>query len=389
MTRFLVVVFTLAFAGIFPAANGAAKEPIRIGTTQALTGNYGEFGKEQLQGLQMWVDDINARGALLGRPVQLVYHDDGSDPGRSRKLYGQMIDQQVDLLIGPYSSEVTLAASEVAEAHQFPMVTAAASAELIWERGFKNVFGIDTPAANYMDLAITEAVKEGAKRAALIYPQTDFSRDVARGVRREASSQGLNLVLDEEYAENQQEFGQLVEKLKAANVDVLLGATYLEDSVALMKQMRAAGVNIDMVAFTVGPALRDFGDLLGTQAEGVVGVVQWLRSVRMPKAQDFAYRYRHKYGYNPGVHATLGYSAGQVIEAAVRLAGSTDKDAVRKELTDMQFRSLLGHYQVDETGRQIGKRNYLLQWQDDNRRLVAPKELAERDLVYPLSGAGR
>jgi branched-chain amino acid transport system substrate-binding protein len=138
-----------------------------------------------------------------------------------------------------------------------------------------------------------------------------------------------------------------------------------------------------MVALTVGPALREFGDTMGAKAEGVVGVVQWLRSVRLPMAQDFAYRYRQKYGNNPGVHAAIGYSAGQVLEAAVRLAGSTDKDALRKQLGSMQFRSLLGLYQVDETGRQQGKRNYLLQWQDDSRRLVEPADIAERELIYP------
>jgi len=138
-----------------------------------------------------------------------------------------------------------------------------------------------------------------------------------------------------------------------------------------------------MVALTVGPALREFGDEFGPAAEGIVGVVQWLRSVKKPGSQDFAYRYRLKYGYNPGVHAVIGYSAGQVLEAAVRLAESTDKDAVREQLGKLEFHSLLGNYEVDETGRQIGKKNYLLQWQNDHRRLVAPPDVAERKLVYP------
>ena len=138
-----------------------------------------------------------------------------------------------------------------------------------------------------------------------------------------------------------------------------------------------------MIALTVGPALREFGDEFGPAAEGIVGVVQWLRSVKKPGSQDFAYRYRLRYGYNPGVHAVVGYSAGQVLEAAVRLAESTDKDAVRDQLKTMKFHSLFGSYDVDETGRQVGKRNYLLQWQDDHRRLVAPASVAERKLIYP------
>ena len=362
----------------------AQADTIRVGTTQSLTGIYKEFGEEQLRGLRMWVDDINARGALLGQDVVLVHYDDHSNKERSAGLYGKLIEENsIDLLVGPYGSDITLAASTVAEEHNFPMVAAAASAEKIWQRGYKNIFGIDTPAANYMDLAITVAADKGAKTFALIYSDTEFSREVAVGVRREIDKLGLELVLDEEYCLDDCNYVSLAEKLRESNADVLLAATYLEDSFAISEALGPMKLNADMVALTVGPALREFGDRMGAKAEGIVGVVQWLRSVRMPMAQDFAYRYRQKYGNNPGVHAAIGYSAGQVLEAAVRLAGSTDKDAVREQLGSMQFRSLLGHYQVDETGRQSGKRNYLLQWQDDRRRLVSPSNIAERELIYP------
>jgi branched-chain amino acid transport system substrate-binding protein len=234
-----------------------------------------------------------------------------------------------------------------------------------------------------MDLAIQVAAEKGAKTFAMIYSDTEFSRNVAVGVRREVAKLGLRLVLDEEYCLDDCNFVTLAEKLRASNADVLLGATYLEDSLAISEALGPMKLSADMVALTVGPAVREFGDRMGEKAEGIVGVVQWLRSVRMPMAQDFAFRYRQKYGNNPGVHAAIGYSAGQVLEAAVRLAGSTDKDAVRERLGSMEFRSLLGHYKVDVTGRQSGKRNYLLQWQDDRRRLVSPGTIAERDLIYP------
>ncbi len=365
--------------------NGAVQaDTIRIGTTQSLTGIYKDFGQEQLRGLQMWVHDVNARGALLGQTVELVHYDDHSKADRSAWLYGQLIEKdKVDLLVGPYSSGITLAASTVAEQHNFPMVAAAASAEKIWQRGYKNIFGIDTPSANYMHIAISVAAEKGAKTFALIHSDTEFSRDVAVGVRRELKKLGLTLVLDEEYRLDQGDFSALALKLRDADADVLLGATYLEDSMAIGRAIGPVNLSADMIALTVGPAVREFGDRMGSKAEGVVGVVQWLRSVRLPMAQDFAYRYRQKYGYNPGVHGAIGYSAGQVLEAAVRLAGSTDKDAVREQLRTMQFRSLLGHYQVDATGRQTGKHNYLLQWQDNRRRLVKPRDVAERELIYP------
>jgi len=374
----------LTAAVLLLAITAQAAEPIRIGTTQSLSGQYEAFGRDQLEGLLMWVDDINARGALLGRPVELIHYDDHSDPERSASLYKKLIEEhKVDLLIGPYSSELTLRASDITEEHQFPMVATAASADQIWARGYKNIFGIDTPSSNYMDLAVETAAQQGAKTMALFYAEGDFASDVAAGVRRKAAELGIRIILDESYPAQQRDFSLLAVKLKSVGADVVLGATYLEDSVALGQAIGPQKLDADMVALTVGPALLEFRDRLGGNVDGIVGVVQWLRSARLPKAQDFAYRYRKKYGHNPAVHATIGYSAGQVLEAAVRLAGSTDLDAVRSQLGQMYFRSLLGSYQVDATGRQVGKYNYLLQWQDGHRRLVKPDNLAEAAFIYP------
>jgi len=369
------------------AAGAQAANSITIGTTQSLTGPFEDFGSEQLRGLQMWVDDVNSRGELLGQRVELVHYDDASDAARSAQLYGKLIEQdKVDLLVGPYSSELTLEASKVAEQHNFPMIASAASADEIWNRGLKNIFGIDTPSSRYMDVDEEAEVFKllGVKTMAVVFAQTEFALDVVRSIRGYASRKGIRIVLDEGYAENQKEFSALASRLAQANPDVIFGISYLDDSVALVRALKKANVKPKMLAFTVGPALSEFGEQLGADAEGVVGVVQWLRSAHMPGAQDFAYRYRQRYGNNPGVHAVIGYSAGQVLEAAVRLAGTTDRDAVREQLRTMLFRSLLGTYKVNEAGRQEGKRNYLLQWQDNHRRLVSPKKLAERELIFPL-----
>ena len=123
---------------------------------------------------------------------------------------------------------------------------------------------------------------------------------------------------------------------------MIFGISYLDDSVALVRAVKKEGVKPKILGFTVGPGQREFGDLLGSDAEGVVGVVQWLRGSRQPGAQDFAYRFSERYGYSPGVYAVMGYSAGEILEAAVRLAGTTDHDAVREQLRTMYFRALIG-----------------------------------------------
>jgi branched-chain amino acid transport system substrate-binding protein len=379
------LLLTLCTLALTLAAGAHAVEPIRIGTTQSLSGSLEEFGTNQLRGLQMWVGDVNSRGELLGRPVELVYYDDGSDPARSAELYQKLIkEDKVDLLLGPYSSGITLAAAQVAEANDFPMLTLAASADDIWNQGYENIVGLDTPSSRYMDLALENAATLGARTLSLVWGNSDFGRDVVGGVRSKAGELGMEIVLDQS-ATNITELPAMINNLKAANADVIMAIAYLEGATALVRALKQEQVKPKMLVFAVGASMAEFGQELLADAEGVSGITQWLRGIRLPGAQDFAYRYRKLYGYNPGAYAALGYSGGQVIEAAVRLAGTIEHAAVREQLHSMVFNSLLGIYKVDASGRQVGKNNYLFQWQRQDRRLVAPANIAESKLVYPLA----
>lgn len=381
----LLSCFALALPLSVAAQSGTLKtvEPVRVGTTQSLTGHYSEFGIEQLRGLQMWAADVNARGALLGRPVEIVYYDDGSRDAGSVAGYQKLIEQDhVDILVGPYSSSLTLKATLVAEEHNIPMITAAASAEEIWDRGLKNVFGADTPAGDYLR-GLHVAADAGAETVALIYAQTDFGKEVAADMTKNDDRHGLRIVMHEGYAPEQRDFTALAKRLGEVNADVIFGVSYFEDSVEIVRALKKAGVKSKMLGFTIGPGLREFSDQLGPDAEGILGIVQWLRDSREPGAQDFAYRFHRLHGYNPGVYAVLGYSAGEIVEAAIRLAGTTEHDAVREQLRTMYSQVLIGSYRVDDTGRQISRNNYVLQWQDNQRRLVAPELIADRPLIYP------
>ncbi|HED18460.1 MAG TPA: hypothetical protein ENI74_03040 [Gammaproteobacteria bacterium] len=382
----LVIVASLAM--LYVAATPAADQesgPVKVGITVSLTGDYAAPGKDELSGAQMWASDVNGRGALLGRKVEIVYYDDKSDAATSARLYERLINEdKVDLLLGPYSSELTLAASTVAEKYNFPMVATGAADGHIWARGYKNIFGIDAPAREYMRLLVDSAAGAGLKRIALIYLDSDFPRGVADGVRDLAVSNNMEIVFDEAYSRDTKDFSALLRLMKTSKPDLLVGGTYLEDSIAIVRAAKQVRLSPEAMVFTVGPSLKEFGDALGSDADGVLGVVSWIRSAHLPMARDFSYRYKQKYGHNPGAHVAYGYGGGQVLEAAVRLAGTLDKDAVRQQLGEMKFRSLLGHYDVDKTGKQMGKSIYVLQWQKGYRLLVLPRLMRESPIQYPF-----
>lgn len=358
---------------------------VRIGCTVSQSGHYEVLGKDQLQGLRMWAEDLNARGALLGHRVELVVYDDESSPERSAELYRRLIEvDKVDLLVGPYGSDITYAASSVAEDHAMPMVAGGAAAGSIWMRGFKNIFQIDAPASQYMDLPMQFAAEQGLTRVALVYADSDFPREVALGAGERARALGMTVVFDKTYPEDQTDFRDIAAQMRATDPEVIVGGTYLEDSIGLVRAAREVGLEPAIFAMTVGPAQRAFGEALGPDTEGIMGLVAWMRSGHVPMAYDFSYRYKQRYGSNAAAQAAFGYAAGQVLEAAVRLADSFDPDAVRGQLRTMKFRSLLGHYRVDETGAQVAKKAYVMQWQDGYRLLVLPDEVRDTPVRFPF-----
>jgi branched-chain amino acid transport system substrate-binding protein len=235
-----------------------------------------------------------------------------------------------------------------------------------------------------MDLPLEYASEQGLKRVALVYGESAFPTEVADGVRAKASSLGMVLVLDEVYLAEGTDFGSLAQRIRSAAPDIVIGGTYLDDSIALIREMKRADVSPGMIVLTVGPALREFGDALGDDANGVMGVVSWMRSGRVPMAYDFWFRYKEKYGSNAAAHAAYGYGGGQVLEGAVRLAGTLEKDKLREQLRTLKFQSILGNYRVNEQGLQTAKRTLVMQWQNGFRLLVLPEPNADVPVAFPF-----
>ena len=126
----VVVLAALAWAG---APGAEAQPPIRIGASLSQTGAYATFGETTLRGYQLCVKHMNDKGGVLGRKLELVVHDDGSDPATAVRLYEQLITRdKVDLVLGPQGSPITDAVADVTEKHKTPMVATAGSTTSIY-----------------------------------------------------------------------------------------------------------------------------------------------------------------------------------------------------------------------------------------------------------------
>jgi branched-chain amino acid transport system substrate-binding protein len=362
----------------------AAQGPIRIGASLSLTGTYAKPGKYQHEGYQLCVKELNAKGGLLGRKVEMVVYDDQSNPQTGVRLYEKLItEDKVDAVMGPYSSPITEAVANVTEKYQKVMVSPLASTTSIFKKGRKYIFMVISPAEVYLEGLVDMAARRGLKTIAVVNEDTLFTKTAAVATAELAKKRGMQVVLQEAYPKGNQDFSAMLTKVRAANPDVFAAATYFDDAVAITRQMKELNVNPKMYGLTVGGDLPEFYDLLKQNAEYVYGSTQWDDQLPYPGIQEFVAAYTKEFGREPAYHAAAGYAGCAIYAEGVKRAGTLDADKVREQLLKLETRTMFGDYKVDETGFQTAHKMVMLQWQDGKKVTVWPDELAKAKPRFP------
>jgi branched-chain amino acid transport system substrate-binding protein len=382
--------------GISASAEGQA--PIRIGGSFSNTGTYARLGQTVQRGHQLCVRHANEQGGLLGRRIEFTAEDDGSDPGRAVAIYERLLAQEkVDMIFSPYSAPITDPVATLAEKHRKPLVACCMGTPALYRKGRQFTFMLVSPGETYFEGLVEMAVRRGLTRIAIIHEDTPFPRAIGQGGIELARKQGLQVVLFEAYPPRTKDFAPLLGRVKAANPDVVAAATYFEDSVTITRGMRELDINPQMYAVTVGPGLPRFYAELGRAAEFVYGPSQWepelitLRAGGLvpiarqyPGAREFVDAYRKEFpGAELSYHTAQGYGACQVLLEAIRRAGSLDGDRVREIIAGLDVNTAFGRFKVDKDGVQIGHRIVMLQWQDGQKVIVWPGELAPDTPRFP------
>jgi branched-chain amino acid transport system substrate-binding protein len=373
----------LAWAPSVRAQGAPQGTPILVGTSASLSGPYAASGKYSLEGFQLWVDDVNARGGMLGRPVKLIYYDDRSDPNTGVQLYEKLITaDKVDLIVGPYSSAVTSATSTVAEKHKMVMIGPEAADTKIYSRGYKYNFQGQTQAGKYMLGALALAKANGYKTLAMLSEDTAFPKAVASEVEKVVGQYGVKVVFNETYPKGSSDFSALLTKVKQLAPDLVFANSYLPDSQGIIRQCRELGINARLFAVAVGAAEPEFGNL-GPTAEYVFGATQWGPNMPWKGNAEFTKRYQAKFGRAPDYHSASNYGTMEVMEAAVKQVGSLDQDQLAAAIAKMELDTVYGRFKVDSRGVQVGYTSALLQWQHGKQVIVWPENVADARAILP------
>lgn len=368
------------------AAAAPEGDPIRIGASVSTTGTNGRTGLYQQEAYRLWEAQKNASGGLLGRPVEMVLYDDQSDPTTGARLYERLItEDEVDLVMGPYASGVTQAVAQITERYGYPLLVAGASANSIWESGFQAVFGVYSVAGDYFkDIVTNIATEQGYSTAAVIYEDAVFPMSTGQGAVQHLNDVDIEVVLEESYPQQATDVSSVLTRIRDLDPDMLIGGSYLPDSVLITRQAKELGLNPRLYAFSVGAAQPEFVETLGEDANYVLGPSMWEPEIETEGNQAFFEEYVAMFDREPDYHAATGYAGCQILEAAVTNVGDIDLDALTEELFSLTMPTVIpGEYRVDETGRQVGHIPLTVQWQEGEKVIVAPEDQVTGDIILP------
>jgi branched-chain amino acid transport system substrate-binding protein len=375
-----------AVVSLVAAGPSLAQQPIRIGASIAITGRDNVQGGYVREGYLLCQKQVNEKGGILGRPIEFVIRDDGSDPKAAAALYETLItEDKVDAVIGPYGSAMTDAAADVTEKHRKLMVAPSAGTSSIWEKGRKHLIMVLSPLEAATAGTIDLAARNGLKTIAVISVDTLPAKAVAKGALELAKKEGLEPVLHETYPPGTTDFSATLNKVKAAEPD-LLAVNYVPAKViAMTRQMKELDINVKMLSATPGASFLDYQEALGKTAEFVYAGSYWNPDLPYPGNREFVAVYQKEFNRVPAFVSASSYAGCQLLVDAARRVGSLDSDKLREALLKLKTKTVFGDFAVDERGFQIGHKAITIQWQDGKQVVVWPDEVAAGKARFPTS----
>ena len=360
-------------------------EPIRIAMTLGLTGKYAGPSEVQRRGYRLWEKDVNTRGGILNRKVVLTIHDDQSDPQKALEKYRDFIlKDKVDFVFAPFSSQITAAVMPFLEEHQYSVLAAGASASSLFDQGYKSIFGMFTPASEFPASFLEMIVMHDLDRVVILHEDDLFSQNLAKGSQKWANRFDLDVLLYEKVPPKDDSLDEILLKAKDSKAQVLIYCGFMEGAIRMRFHLQRMGWYPPAFYAPVGPGMADFKERLQGLEERVFSSSQWEYHGELSPAgtKEFIEAYEKEYHEFPSYFAVTAFSAGQIMEAAIKRAGSIARDQVRDSLSGLETTSLVGRYNVDRTGRQVKNFTLVNQVQNGSQVVVWPKNMSRAKPIF-------
>ena len=346
--RFVSFILGLAFS----AAALAQSAPVKIGIGIAQTGTLGGGGKAALLALQMWVEDVNARGGLLGRKVELLAYDDQSNPATTPGIYTKLLDvDKVDLLIAPYGTVPTAPIMPLVKQRGLLLMgnfSFQVNHKVQHDMWFNNSPWND--ASSWSDGFFKAGQKVGAKTVAFLAADQEFAQNLANGAKDLAKKAGLKTVYEQNYPPTTVDFSSMIRAIRSAKPDLVFVCSYPNDSVAIVRAVNEIGVGESVKLFgggMVGLQFTPIMESLGSMLNGIVNYNSYVPGMKLPGVEEFLQRYSKRAAeakvdplgfYLP----PFNYAIGQMLDQAVTATKSLDHKKLADYLRKNEMKTIVG-----------------------------------------------
>jgi branched-chain amino acid transport system substrate-binding protein len=394
-------------------ATAQDKQPIKIGFGMSQTGPLGPNGKSALLAMEIWVEEINAKGGLLGRPVQLVNYDDQSNPSTVPGIYTKLLDvDKVDVIVGGYGTNMIAPAMPIAMQRKkafMALYGLGVNDDFKYDRYFAMIPSGPEPKTSFTKGFFDTAMAQNPKpvTVAIVAADAEFSKNASDGARENAKKHGLKIVYDKSYPPSTTDFAPIVRAIQATNADLVVICSYPLDSVGMVLAANEAKLNPKMIGGAmVGLQSTVFKTKLGPALNGYMNYDFWLpaKSMMFDGTEAFLKKYQDraaKAGVDPlGYYmAPFSYAYLDILGQAITASKSTDDAKLVEALRKTTFKTIVGDIKFAPNGEWAKSRvfqaqfrgikgNGVEQFKDPaTLAIITPGEYKSGDVIYPFEKA--
>jgi branched-chain amino acid transport system substrate-binding protein len=357
-------------------------DEIKVGLSVSTSGRFELQGRQALNGVLLWQSFANSHGGIALRnvspPIRIIWYDDEGKVGRVQENVVQLLRNDcIDILIGPYSSHLTIAAAEIAEEQKKLLWNYGGTSDEIFTRGWQSIIGISTAASDYFRALPRWLAKRNPelRQICVLYSaKGTFGAQVNRGVIESARgtdhsvhSLAINTPVGNSDA--------ALAMLRGISPEAIVLASSFEDELAIMRSRSRWPTTVRAVA-AVSAGTASFGSELGKMSDGVIGPSQWEPDMNFPSivgpfSDWFVRAFQKEFGTAPGYVAAGAFAAGLILSECIRRAVSLDNNKLRDVASHFDINTFYGRFRIDpESGKQVWHRVQLVRWQNGARSVL-------------------
>ena len=384
----------LAAAALTAAAAALAQQPIKIGMSMPQTGSLGGGGKAALLALNMWVEDVNARGGMLGRKVELIAYDDQTNPALTPGIYTKLLDiDKVDLLMAPYGTVPTAPVMPLVKQRglllmgNFSFQVNSTVKHNMW---FNNAPWGD--ADSWFEGFFVASKQLNGKTVAFLASDQEFAQNLTKGAKTLAAKAGLTTVYEQNYPPTTVDFSSMMRAIRAAKPDMVFVASYPNESVAIVRAVNEVGVGPTVKLFGGGMVGLQFAPImesLGSQLNGIVNYTSYAPGMNLPGIDEFLARYAKRAAeakvdplgfYLP----PFNYAIGQMLEQAVTATKSLDHKKLAEYLHKNEMKTIVGPVSFGPDGERAKPNVPMIQFRGiTDKNMEQFRQVGKQVILYP------